>query len=163
MVAQAITTPDIPAADPAPAAAAAMATTADPFAVPDDAAPAQSRLDAMVGRARRDAGIVDRELRAGKTGVPAVAGTPWGSFRTALDGAHKDTARGLTSESYTAPDGQVIYRFRLGGKVWCRTGGSVRPSIGGAVGGGATLFDSRGGEGSAGGIACPSHADWKRD
>ncbi|SFD10464.1 hypothetical protein [Massilia yuzhufengensis] len=144
-----------PSETPAPAA--------DPLAVAEPAAPAESALDAMVGRARRDAGPIDRELRKGKSGVPAVADTPWGRFRQALEGAHKDTARSLASDTYTAPDGQVIYRFRQGGKIWCRTSGSVKPRIGGAEGGGATMFDTRGGEGSAGTIRCPSHGEWKRD
>jgi hypothetical protein len=135
----------------------------DPFAITTPSAPAESPLDAMVGRAKRDAGIIDRELRKGKSGVPEVADTPWGRFRQALEGAHKDSRRGLTSESYTTPDGQVIYRFRQGGKTWCRTSGSIKPRIGGAEGGGATMFDTQGGGGSAGGIRCPSHGDWRRD
>ncbi len=117
----------------------------------------------MIGKARRDAVIIDREMRKGKSGVPEVADTPMGRFRAALEGAHKDSRRSLGSDSYTAPDGQVIYRFRQGGKTWCRTGGSVKPRIGGAEGGGATMFDGAGGGGSAGMIRCPSHADWKRD
>jgi len=139
------------------------ATVADPFAIGAPSAPSESALDAMVGRAKRDAVIIDREMRKGKSGVPEVADTPMGRFRQALEAAHKDSSRGLRSETYTAPDGQVIYRFRQGGKVWCRTGGSVRPQIGGANGGGATQFDSAGGGGAAGMIRCPSHGDWKRD
>jgi len=139
------------------------ARVADPFAISAPSAPSESALDAMVGRAKRDAVIIDREMRKGKSGVPEVADTPMGRFRQALEAAHKDSSRGLSSETYTAPDGQVIYRFRQGGKVWCRTGGSVRPQIGGANGGGATQFDSAGGGGAAGLIRCPGHGDWKRD
>lgn len=138
-------------------------TVADPFAISAPSAPSETALDAMVGRAKRDAVIIDREMRKGKSGVPEVADTPMGRFRQALEAAHKDSSRGLVSDTYTAPDGQVIYRFRQGGKVWCRTGGSVRPQIGGANGGGATQFDSAGGGGAAGLIRCPSHGDWKRD
>jgi hypothetical protein len=139
------------------------ATATDPFAITAPSVPAESALDAMVGRAKRDAVVIDREMRKGKSGVPEVADTPMGRFRQALEAAHKDSSRGLTSETYTAPDGQVIYRFRQGGKVWCRSGGSVRPQIGGAVGGGATQFDTAGGGGAAGLIRCPGHGDWKRD
>ncbi|WP_027868139.1 hypothetical protein [Massilia alkalitolerans] len=139
------------------------ATVADPFAISAPSAPSESALDAMLGRAKRDAVIIDREMRKGKSGVPEVADTPMGRFRQALEAAHKDSRRGLVSDTYTAPDGQVIYRFRQGGKVWCRTGGSVRPQIGGANGGGATQFDSAGGGAAAGLIRCPSHGDWKRD
>lgn len=141
----------------------APASVADPFAITAPTAPSESALDRMIGQARRDAGAIDRELRKGKSGVPEIADTPMGRFRTALEGAYKDSSRSLTSETYTAPDGQVIYRFRQGGKVWCRTSGGVRPQIGGAVGGGATLFDRGGGGGSAGMIRCPSHGNWKRD
>lgn len=135
----------------------------DPFAMTAPSAPQESALEAMVGRARRDALAIDREMRKGKPGVPDVADTPLGRLNSALEAAHKDSSRGLSSESYTAPDGQVIYRFRLGGKTWCRTGGSVGPRIGGAEGGGATNFDVAGGGGRAGTIRCPSHGDWKRD
>lgn len=149
--------------EPAAPAPEAPASPADPFAITVPSAPPESALEAMVGRAKRDAVIIDREMRKGKSGVPEVADTPMGRFRQALEAAHKDSRRSLTSETYTAPDGQVIYRFRQGGKVWCRTGGSVRPQIGGAVGGGATQFDTGGGAGAAGLIRCPSHGDWKRD
>lgn len=155
--------PAAAAHEPEPAAPApeSPASVADPFAITAAPAPAESALDAMVGRARRDAVLIDRELRKGKSGVPEVAETPIARLREALAGAHKDSSRSLTSDSYTAPDGQVIYRFRQGGKVWCRTGGGVKPRIGGAEGGGATMFDTQGGGGSAGAIRCPSHADWK--
>lgn len=152
-----------PEAEPITPAPQAPASVADPFAITVPSAAPESALDAMVGRAKRDAVIIDREMRKGKSGVPEVADTPMGRFRRALEAAHKDTRRGVTSETYTAPDGQVIYRFRQGGKVWCRTGGSGRPQIGGANGGGATQFDSGGGGGAAGLIRCPSHGDWKRD
>lgn len=139
------------------------APVADPFAVTEPAAPAAPALDAMVGRARRDAGAIDRELRKGKPGVPDVADTSGGRFTRALEAAFKDRGLGVTSETYTAPDGQVIYRFRRGGRIKCRSGGSVGPKIGGAVGGGEVLFDVQGGAGRAGEVPCPSHADWKRD
>lgn len=142
---------------------ASPATAADPLAISAAPAPAESALETLVGRAKQDAVVIDRELRKGKSGVPEVADTPIARLRAALEGAHKDSRRSLTSDSYTAPDGQVIYRFRHGGKVWCRTGGGVKPRIGGAEGGGATMFDTQGGGGSAGAIRCPSHADWKRD
>ena len=148
-----------------PAAAPAPAT--DPFAITAPAAPAapaasgEAPLDAMVGRARRDAGVIDRELRKGKSGVPAVADTPWGRFTRTLEAAHIDRSRTVVSESYTAPDGEVIYRFRKGGKVLCRITGGVKPGIGNAIG--TSAFDVRGGNGTAGLIDCPSNATWKRD
>ncbi len=146
------------------ASAPAMpAAAADPVAATPASEPAESPLGAMVGRARGDAGSIDRELRQGKPGVPEIADTPWGRFRETLAAAHIDRGLGVTSETYTAPDGQVIYRFRRGGKYKCRSSGSVGPKIGGAVGGGEMLFDVQGGAGRAGEVQCPLHAEWKRD
>lgn len=142
-----------PAETPAPAD--------DPFAITAPAAPAESPLEAMMGRARRDARIIDRELRKGKSGVPAVADTPWGRFTRALEGAHIDRSRTVVSETYTAPDGEIVYRFRQGGRVYCRISGGVKPGIGNAIG--PSAFDVRGGNGTAGLISCPSGATWKRD
>lgn len=152
-------------AEPEPMTAPAQAppAAADPFSVPVPQAAAPSTLDAMLGRARRDAVLIDRELRKGKSGLPEVADTPSGRFTQALAGAYKERGLGVSSETYTAPDGQVIYRFRRGGKIKCRSGGSVGPKIGGAVGGGEVLFDVQGGAGRAGEVPCPSHTDWKRD
>lgn len=153
----------VPAPEPATAASEAPASVSNPFANAAPSVPAQSTLEAMLGRARRDAAIIDREMRKGKSGVPEAVFTPQARLREALEAAHDDGGLGLTSDTYTAPDGQLIYRFNQGGRVRCRTGGSVRPQIGGAVGGGATLFDGAGGEGAAGQIRCPSHGHWKRD
>ena len=139
------------------------AAVADPFAVAPEPPAPESPLDAMVGRARRDAGGIDRALRKGKPGVPAEPDTPMGRFVRALEGAHKDTSRTLVTDSYTAPDGEIIYRFRHGGKVWCRTSGNVRPDKPNAGSAGPTQFDSAGGGGFAGLIRCPSHGEWKRD
>ncbi len=156
--------PALPAAvreaEPVPPAVTA-APAADPFAITAPAAPAESPLDAMVGRARREAGAIDRELRKGKSGVPAVADTPWGRFTRALEAAHIDTSRTLVSDTYTAPDGAIIYRFRQGGRVLCRISGGVKPGIGNAIG--PSAFDVQGGNGTAGLVSCPSNATWKRD
>jgi len=152
------------AAEPDTAAtpADAPARVADPFAIEAPGAPAP--LETMVGKARRDAGSIDRELRKGKSGVPESADTPWARLQGAMEGAHRDRGLTVTSETYTAPDGQVIYRFRRGGKVFCRGSGSVAPKIGGAVGGGEVLFDVQGAEGRAGTLVrCPSQAEWTRD
>ncbi len=77
--------------------------------------------------------------------------TPWKRFSSAVEGACKDTSRTLTSESYTSPDGTIVYRFRKNGKYYCRTGG------------GAVLFDKPGGGGGAGLVPFPSQAEFKRD
>lgn len=155
-------TDTVRAPEPITPPAEAPSTVADPFAITAPTAPAPSSLDA-IGQAKRDALIIDREMRKGKSGVPEAADTPMGRFKEALEGAYKDRSLAIGTETYTAPDGQVIYRFRHGGRYRCRTGGSVGPKIGGAVGGGEVLFDVQGGGGRAGEIRCPSHADWKRD
>lgn len=135
----------------------------------DPPAPAQSQENAaseeasLAGRARRAAGDTDHELRKGKLAPLEPTDTPWKRFAAAVEGARKDTSRTLTSESYTSPDGTVVYRFRSNGKVYCRTGGSVRPSMFGAEGGGAVLFDKPGGGGLAGLVPCPPRAEFKRD
>lgn len=117
----------------------------------------------LAERARRAAGSADHALRAGKLAPPGPADTPWARFAGTVEGARKDSALTLKSESYTAPDGTVVYRFRKNGRYYCRTGGSVRPSVFGAEGGGATLFDKGGGGGSAGLITCPSQAEFTPD
>lgn len=136
---------------------------ADPFAQNPDPALAETPVEAMVGRAKKDAVAIDRETRKGKSGVPQNPDTPWGRFVRGLEGAHRDTSLTIKTDSYTTPDGQTIYRFRRGGKTKCRSSGFVRPKIGGAEGGGAELFDSRGFEGGAGQVRCPSQAEWKKD
>ncbi len=138
-------------------------TSTDPFAQAAERTPAETPAEAMIGRAKRDAVAIDREMRKGKSGVPDEPDTPWGRFVRGLEGAHIDRSRNIVTETYTAPDGQVIYRFRRGGKYRCRGSGFVRPSIGGAEGGKAELFDKAGAEGSAGEVRCPSQAIWKRD
>ena len=155
----------MPEAEPITPPSTTAAPAADPFAITDPAAAPEASqetaLDAMAGRARREAGAVDRELRKGTPGVPAVADTPWGRFTRALEGAHIDTSRTVVSESYTSPDGEIIYRTRKGGKLICRITGGVKPGVGNAIG--ASAFDVQGGNGTAGLISCPSHAAWKRD
>lgn len=145
------------------APAEAARPVAEPLAPAQEAAPAEAASDTMAARARRDAIAIDREMREGKSGVPEHADTAWERFVGGLEDARKDSSLSITTETYTTPDGQTIYRFRRGGRYFCRTSGFVRPRIGGAEGGGVELFDSRGHEGGAGQVRCPSQAVWKRD
>ena len=146
-----------PVQAPAPAA-----PDADPFAAPPaNAAPSG---ESTAARALRAAGAVDSALRDGKPSRLRPGDTPTNRFTAALENAHNDTSRTLSSDSYTTPDGVTIYRFRRGNKVYCRTGGHVRPGIGNlAEGGGIVNFDRLGGEGGAGMIECPGQAEFKRD
>lgn len=169
--AQPIAAPDAPRAAVAPANAPAQPAAPDEPAVPAGAnAPAAAGGDGRddipddtAGRARRAAGAADRSLRQGAPAPLDPPDTPWNRFARALDEAHNDTSRTVVSDSYTAPDGTVVYRFRQGGRIYCRTGGQVRPRPGGAVGGGAELFDRPGGGGAAGIVECPRSAEFRRD
>ena len=147
----------------APSAAPAHEPDADPLAMPpsqDGATPEESTL---AGRARRAAGSTDHALRQGKLAPLAPTDTPWKRFAAAVEDARKDDALTLTSESYTSPDGTIVYRFRKNGRYYCRTGGGVKPGLFGAEGGAAVLFDKAGGGGSAGLIRCPSQAEFTPD
>ena len=148
---------------PTPAPVAAPRPAADAAAPARHPPPAEAAPDSIAARARRDAVAIDREMRKGKSGVPEHADTAWGRFVSGLEDARKDDSLSIKTETYTTPDGQTIYRFRRGGRYFCRTSGFVRPRIGGAEGGGVELFDSRGHEGGAGQVRCPSQAVWKRD
>jgi len=151
-------------ADTAPPAATSE-PAADPFPTPsasaqDTTAPGD---DSLASRGKRTAGAVDHDLRNGKLAPLEPGDNKWQRFAQAVGDARVDTSRMLTSESYTAPDGVVVYRFRLGGRTWCRTGGGIRPSPFGAQVGGATSFDTAGGGGFAGTIECPTRVQFKRD
>ena len=149
-----------PQASPTISSPAPEQPSADPFA---QASP-QAVTESIAARAMRDAGSIDHGLRSGKLDKLKPADTPGNRFVSAMEAAHNDTSRTMTSESYTTPDGITIYRFRRGNKVYCRTGGHVRPGIGNlAEGGGIVNFDRAGGEGGAGLVACPGQAAFKRD
>ena len=154
---------------PAPADSAPPAATSEPAAdpFPTPSASAQDTTtpgdDSLASRGKRTAGAVDHELRKGKLAPLDPGDNKWQRFAEAVSNARVDTSRTLVSESYTAPDGVVVYRFRLGGRTWCRTGGGIRPSPFGAQVGGATSFDTAGGGGLAGTIECPTRVQFKRD
>jgi len=138
---------------------------ADPFPTPS--ASAQERIatgdDSLASRGKRTAGAVDHEMRKGKLAPLDPGDNKWQRFAQAVGDARVDNSRTLTSESYTAPDGVIVYRFRQGGRTWCRTGGDIRPSPFGAQTGGAALFDKAGGGGFAGTVRCPTRVEFKPD
>lgn len=163
--------PAVPAVAPAvpqpvtPAPAAASEPAADPFPAPSGAAQDSTATgdDSLASRGKRTAGAIDHDLRKGKLAPLEPGDNKWERFAQAVGDARVDTSRTLTSESYTGPDGVVVYRFRLGGRTWCRTGGDIRPSPFGAQGGGAALFDKAGGGGFAGLVQCPTRVQFKPD
>jgi hypothetical protein len=149
---------------PAPAEAPSSPEAITP-AEPAPPAPHTEAGEDLLRGARKQAGIIDRELRGGKSGVPRQADTPWGRFRAGLEAAHIDRSRSTVTESITGPDGVTIYRIRQGDKVFCRATGSVAaPMPGrteGAVLAGAGRFDNLGKSGTGGSIDCPSgERDW---
>jgi hypothetical protein len=154
---------------PAPADTAPPAATSEPAAeaLPTPSGSTQDTTatgdDSLASRGKRTAGAVDHELRKGKLAPLDPGDSKWQRFAEAVSNARVDTSRTLVSESYTSPDGVVVYRFRLGGRTWCRTGGGIRPSPFGAQVGGATSFDSAGGGGFAGTIECPTRVRFKPD
>jgi hypothetical protein len=151
-------------ADTAPPAATSE-PAADPFPTPSSSTQdtIASGDDSLAGHGKRMAGAVDHELRKGKLAPLDPGDNKWQRFAQAIGDARVDNSRTLTSESYTAPDGVIVYRFRLGGRTWCRTGGDIRPSPFGAQAGGAALFDKAGGGGFAGTVRCPTRVEFKPD
>ncbi len=132
---------------------------------PEASAPSAVDANQMMDIAKRQAGLIDREMRGGKP-APLAPDTdlPIARFRAHLDSAFIDRSRTMVTESQTQADGVIVYRFRRGGKVWCRQSGGSGPGMmdysAGAKLAGA---GSRGGSGAAGTIACPSgESGWSR-
>ena len=117
----------------------------------------------MIDAAKRQAGAIDRELRDGKAAPLAMKPDhPMARFRVALESAYIDRSRTMLMDVHTQPDGVIVYRFRRGGKVWCRQSGGSGPSMlehsEGAKLAGA---GSAGGAGAAGNVQCPGgNAAW---
>jgi hypothetical protein len=114
----------------------------------------------VAGLAKQQAGRIDRELRKGKPGVPTEADTPMARFQRGLESAHIDRSLTLQSDTYTSPDGVVIYRFRQGNRYRCRRAGGVGMPLAGMPGTGAI---TAGGAGAAGDTDCPKGVVWNQD
>lgn len=152
-----LTVPSLPAiTPPAPAEAApTVLAPADAAAAPAQSpapAAAPSGAGFSLEQARRQAGRIDRELRKGASGVPTTADTPMARLRDSLEAAHVEPVTGVQQDSYTAPDGRIIYRTRVGRRTVCRISGSVGLGIAGARG----IND-------AGSVSCPGGVEWQRD
>lgn len=120
-----------------------------------DAIREQQQADGGFGLnlSRRQAGRIDRELRKGKSGVPDESDTPMGRFRRGLEAAHIDRSMSVREDSYTSPDGTIIYRKRIGNSEICRRSGNVSP-----LGMRGMTMGSE-----AGDVPCPKGVDWKND
>jgi hypothetical protein len=158
-------------AAPAPVAATAATDTIDtarPANTPSDsradaatpAAPVSTQGGFAYDVAKRQAGRVDRELRKGKPGVPTEADTHWARFQRGLDSAHIDRSLTLQSDTYTSPDGVVIYRFRQGNRVRCRRAGGAGMPLRGMPEGSSLSIP---GANAAGDTDCPKGVTWNRD
>lgn len=136
-----------------------------PSTVPPASAPEAPDVKQIIETAKRQAGLIDRELRAGKPApLKPDPDLPINRFRSALESAYIDRSSTTLMDSYTQPDGVIVYRFRHGGKVWCRQSGGGAPGMmersEGAKLAGA---GSAGGGSAAGTVQCPSgEIAWSR-
>ena len=65
-----------------------------------------------------------------------------------------DRSKSVHVDTYTSPDGTVIYRKRIGNGSICRRGGNIGPLGAGLMAMGNEVADN---------IPCPSGVDWKKD
>lgn len=144
--------PDVPSITvqaPVPAPAPVDADTA---AVPQE--PASTALPGdLLTTSKAMAGRIDRALRKGASPITAEPERKWERFAEAVAGARTGATRVVTLDSYTSPDGVIIYRKTVGNRVACYRSGSV--------GGLVTGFGSADGQG-AGSTDCPSGVRWTR-
>jgi hypothetical protein len=78
----------------------------------------------LVERAKRDAGKIDRELRAGKL-VALSADSPRARFERMMASAYIDRSNTLTVDRYESGDGVIIERLTQRGKATCYMSGTV--------------------------------------
>jgi hypothetical protein len=141
---------------PEPPAAPQATAQAQPAPTEDAGAPATvtpSGPDFTLDLLKRQGHRIVRAMSREEPIVPVEADTPWARFRRHLEAAHVERGASVQQDSYTSPDGTVIYRKRVGNRTMCRTGGSI---------GGGTAAGVRSG-GDAGWIPCPSGVAWKRE
>ena len=128
-------------------------------------APDAVDVNQIMDTAKRQAGLIDRDLRGGKPAPLAPdPELPIVRFRSALESAYIDRSRTMVMDVQTQPDGVVVYRFRRGGKVWCRQSGDGGPSMIEHSDAAKLAGAGSGGGGSkAGTVACPSgESGWSR-
>jgi hypothetical protein len=146
--------PTSPTSPANPAAAPSLDAARAPITV-DDALREQKQAGGGfgLGLSKRQAGRIDRELRKGKSGVPDEPDTPMGRFRRGLEQAHVDRSMSVYEDSYTSPDGTIIYRKHIGNASFCRRSGIVSP-----LGMRHMLMGNE-----AGDVPCPAGVQWKRE
>jgi hypothetical protein len=140
---------------PTPVAAAPGSAPEPASAPPADPAPAAAEAlpGDLLKSSRAMAGRIDRELRKGASPISAEPERKWERFAEAFAAARTSADRSVTLDSYTSPDGVIIYRTTIGGRSRCYRSGSV----GGLVTGfgnadlhGASIMD------------CPRGLSWTR-
>ncbi|HEX9171883.1 MAG TPA: hypothetical protein VF861_04410 [Telluria sp.] len=116
--------PQAPArvAHPAPIVVAQTPAQADAPAA-DALAPPPVAGDLME-RAKRDAGKIDRELRAGKP-VTLSTDSPRARFERIMASAYIDSSNTMTVDRYQSGDGVTIERVTRRGKSSCYMSGTV--------------------------------------
>ena len=141
---------------PEPAIPSTAAATFDPepaSAQQPEAAPGRALPGELLASSKAMAGGIDRELRKGASPITAEPERKWERFAEAFAAARTNAPNTVTLESYSAPDGVVIYRKTAGGKARCYRSGSV--------GGLVTGFGNADGHG-AGSTTCPTGVSWTR-
>ena len=141
-------------------AAPAQSADADPATPAQEPAQNQTQQEGarplpgdLLASSKAMAGRVDRELRKGASPITAEPERKWERFADAVAGARAGAARTVALDSYTSPDGVIIYRKTVGDRVACYRSGSV--------GGLVTGFGAADGQG-AGSTPCPSGVRWTR-
>jgi hypothetical protein len=117
---------NIPRPVAAAPAVAASSQDAGPASTPRaDPAPEAALPGELLKSSRAMAGRIDRELRKGSSPISAEPERKWERFAEAFDAARTSGDRTVTLDSYTSPDGVIIYRTTIGGKSSCYRSGSV--------------------------------------
>jgi hypothetical protein len=144
--------PAVPVPTPAPDTPAS--TSPAPAGSPETPTPASASPPGgfTYSLAARQAGRIDRELRNGKPGVPAAADTATARFQRGLESAHVDRSMTIQTDTYTSPDGIVMYRYRTANGVRCRRAGGVGILLQGMPDAPAAMN-----------VDCPKGVEWTRD
>jgi hypothetical protein len=78
----------------------------------------------IIARAKRDVGKIDRELRGGKSGVPAQRpDTPIARFEALMASAFIDRSTAMSIHTYRSADGVAYTRLTRRGAAVCYMGG----------------------------------------
>lgn len=139
---------DLPSSPDAPSSSAQPTERVDANAT-SPATPPASGFD--IDLARRQARRIADDTGPREPRLGAEKETRWARLNDAIEAAHVAPTTGVQQDSYTAADGTIIYRKRIGNRTVCRRSGDT--GSGGVV--------STGGSNTAGWVSCPNHVEWK--